>query len=170
MEYRLELSQRSFAGIAGIADYIRNDSPDNAVRWKDRVFAKIATLGNLPRACSLAPEDERCSFEVRQTIFGSYRILFTVHDDQSLVHILTVRHGARLPLTGDEISSIESRPVSDFTFVTDDMAHRLSCLTGSHPAGCLSLSGTRIPAALPVAAGPKTAFHGMLSRIRPVPR
>jgi len=49
----------------------------------------------MPRGSSLAPESEYVDFEVRQTFLGPYRILFTIRDKDSLVYILSVRHGAR---------------------------------------------------------------------------
>lgn len=103
MAYTIELSPRAFADIDAIVGYIQADSPQNATHWRGKLFEKIETLRTFPRGCSLAPEDEHCPFEVRQSIFGRYRILFMVRDDNSLVYILTVRHGSRRLLPPDDV-------------------------------------------------------------------
>lgn len=107
MAYRVELSPSAFDDVDAVVSYISVDSADNAHRWRTRLFSKIAGVGLLPRGCSLAPEDEFCAMEVRQFLFGRYRILFTIRDEDSLVYVLTVRHGSRRLMSGDEIDNIE---------------------------------------------------------------
>lgn len=107
MEYRVELSPRAFADLDEIVTYISADSPGNAARWRDRLFVKLETLAHTPRSRPLAEEDDHARIEVRQTLFGRYRVLYTVRDQQALVYVLTVRHGARLFMTGEDVDSIE---------------------------------------------------------------
>ena len=54
-----------------------------------------------PEAYTLAPESEAVPFEVRQKLYGKYRILFTIQGKRVIV--LRVRHAARLPLPPDEL-------------------------------------------------------------------
>ena len=103
MEYTTKLSPRAFADIDAIVEHIQADSPVNATRWRESLFAKIAKLSGMPHSCSLAPEDEYCSIEVRQTFLGRYRILFTVRQTNSLVYVLAIHHGARRFLPADEL-------------------------------------------------------------------
>ena len=107
MEYTVELSPRAFADVDGIVGRIQATSPNNATRWRQKLFQKMACLNRFPRGYSLAPEDAFCPLEIRQTFFGRYRILFTVRDDKSLIYVLTVRHGSRDFMTPDELQSIE---------------------------------------------------------------
>lgn len=79
MAYTIELSPRAFADIDAIVEYIQADSPQNATRWRRKLFEKIEALPTFPRGCSLAPEDEHCPFEVRQSIFGRYRDAKATH-------------------------------------------------------------------------------------------
>lgn len=104
MAYRVELSPRAYSEIEAIVEYIAADSRPNAARWRDRVFSKLATLGFMPRGSSFAPENEFTDFEIRQTFQGSYRILYTVRDDDSLVYVLSIRHGARRFIPPSELS------------------------------------------------------------------
>jgi plasmid stabilization system protein ParE len=107
MAYRIDLSPTAFDDVDGIVSYIANDSPENANRWRHQLFDKISHLVLMPHAYALAPENAFCSHEVRQFLFGRYRILFTICDEDQHVYVLTVRHGARRFLTGDEIAEIE---------------------------------------------------------------
>jgi plasmid stabilization system protein ParE len=95
MAYRIELSPRALTDAEAIVDFIAADSIRNAARWRRRLFSKLDGLSLMPRGSSLAPENAYVAFEVRQTFLGLYRILFTVRDEDSLVCILSIRHGAR---------------------------------------------------------------------------
>jgi plasmid stabilization system protein ParE len=71
------------------------------LRWFLRLDEAIKSLAEFPRRCTLAPEDNLFSFEVRELLYGQkphvYRILFTV--EENIVYVLHIRHGRRLPLT-----------------------------------------------------------------------
>jgi plasmid stabilization system protein ParE len=51
--------------------------------------AVFKQLGIVPKAFSLAPEDDEFSEEIRQMIVGRYRVLFTIKGRR--VHVLHVR-------------------------------------------------------------------------------
>jgi plasmid stabilization system protein ParE len=53
----------------------------------------------MPARYPLAPENEEHANEIRQLVYGRYRILFTIQPGR--VVILHVRHGARLPLRAE---------------------------------------------------------------------
>jgi len=60
----------------------------------------VRSLAEFPRRCPLAPESAEIGLEVRQRIYGFYRLLFTLVDadddgDADTVRILHVRHGAQ---------------------------------------------------------------------------
>jgi plasmid stabilization system protein ParE len=106
MAYTPRISERAYEDINAITGYIQADSPRNATRWRSQVFAKIAALGFSPRSYSMAPEAYYAPSEIRQALFGRYRILFEILDDEQCVHVLTVRHSARQLLDPDELSDI----------------------------------------------------------------
>ncbi len=95
MAYRVELSPSTVDDIRTIVEYIARDSVESANQWRQQLFALLVRLASLPGSCSLAPENEYCEIEVRQLIFGQYRVLFTIQEDVDQVYVLTVRHGAR---------------------------------------------------------------------------
>jgi plasmid stabilization system protein ParE len=103
MEFRVELSPRAFNDIDGLIAHIQQGSSSGAEHFRRRLLTKIGNLAHFPRGYSRAPEDAHCSFEVRQTFVGRYRILFTIRDQDALVYVLTVRHGARREMPADEL-------------------------------------------------------------------
>ena len=71
-------------------------------RWFDGIYDAIESLELFPERCPLAPECQFLNREIREIFHGrrqyKYRILFTVSKNE--VHILHVRHGARLAIGG----------------------------------------------------------------------
>jgi plasmid stabilization system protein ParE len=104
MVYSVELSFRARRDLEQIVAYISANSPRNAARWRRRLQEKLRSLSTMPTACGLAPEDQVSGREIRQLLFGTYRVLFTIY--QTKVFVLTVRHGARRLLTADELDGI----------------------------------------------------------------
>ena len=80
--------------------WLAEQAPDAADRWFDSIYDTIGSLEIFPERCPLAPENEFFNVEIREIFHGrrqhKHRILFTV--SESKVHVLHVRHGARLAL------------------------------------------------------------------------
>jgi plasmid stabilization system protein ParE len=80
---------------------------DAATRWYNRLMEVIFSLDVFPERCPLAPENKFLKTEIREIFHGrrqnKYRILFTVSENE--VHVLHIRHGARLAL--GETESVE---------------------------------------------------------------
>lgn len=95
-QYRVELTEPAKQEIAQAEDWIDAESPAAAERWIEGLYDALDGLRTMPARCSLAPENENHAEEIRQLIFGRYRVLFTIFPSRVL--FLHVRHGARLPL------------------------------------------------------------------------
>jgi len=83
-------------------------SPEQAARWHAGFSRAIHELCLAPERCSLAPENGRWPFEVRQLTFGlgrrpTHRALFRVVGDQVIV--LRTRHLAQGSLSVDDLAS-----------------------------------------------------------------
>ena len=104
MKYQIELSRRAECDVEEAFLYIRKRSPLNAVRWRQGLEAKLRVLERMPESFACAPENQDSVIEVRQLLYGRYRILYTLRD--SLVFVLTVRHGARQFMTAEELENI----------------------------------------------------------------
>lgn len=105
MAYRVELSSRAQRDIELAFEYIHSRAPLNAVRWREALRERLRSLDAAPERCGFAPENEVARADVRQLLFGKYRILYTVRE--RTVFIITIRHGARLFLSGEEIDAID---------------------------------------------------------------
>jgi plasmid stabilization system protein ParE len=75
-----------------VAHYITEEgSPEAAGQWLDGLMEAIETLATLPHRCGYARESDLFpGAELRQLLFKSHRVIYTVRDEQ--VHILHVRH------------------------------------------------------------------------------
>ena len=105
MTYRLELSHRAETDIKSAYSYIRKHGPADPKLWKSGLEQKLTGLETFPEACGLAPENDFVNAEVRQALYGPFRILFTIREQ--IVFVLTVRHAARLAMQPDEIDKIQ---------------------------------------------------------------
>ena len=86
--------------IAEARLWLAEREPDAADRWFNRIYDTIGSLEIFPERCPLAPESKPLNAEIREIFHDrrqhKYRILFTVTENE--VHVLHVRHGARLAL------------------------------------------------------------------------
>jgi plasmid stabilization system protein ParE len=95
----VELSPRAYHDIELAHQWwAENRSVEQADHWEEGLGKAILTLRATYLQHSLAPENRRFPFEVRQLLFGlgrraTHRVLFTVLPDR--VSVLTVRHVAR---------------------------------------------------------------------------
>lgn len=106
--YVVVTSPRSEADITAIFMRIADDSPANAIRFIARLRLAIAGLADLGGSLALAPEGTLAGrSDVRQMIFGAYRVIYRIVDDR--VEVMMVRHRARLPgVPSDTLESPDS--------------------------------------------------------------
>lgn len=100
-QFRLVYTQAAVQDLYEAYTYIRSESPRNAAIWRAKLMSAANSLRSSPGRCSLAPENSLTTEEIRQLIFGNYRVLFTI-DGESVV-ILHFRHAAREPMSLDEL-------------------------------------------------------------------
>lgn len=97
MKYRVEIQPNAADEIAAAYGWIRDRSPNGAIRWRDGLRVALESLEQNPQRCPLAPEDDAFDEEIRQLLYGKrggvYRILFTI--TRNTVSVLHVRHAAR---------------------------------------------------------------------------
>jgi plasmid stabilization system protein ParE len=101
MRYRVVIQPPAAEDLDQAYRWIADRSPDGAARWLDGALRAIQKLRSFPRRCQLAPENDAFAEEIRQLLYGDYRILFTI--DGSQVRVLHIRHGARRYLDPDEV-------------------------------------------------------------------
>ena len=102
MKYRVIIQPPAHADIEEAYQWIRQDSPTYADRWHDSLTEAVNSLEAFPERCGLAPESEFFDEEIRQLLYGVYRVLFVVRE--RTVYVLHVRHGAQEPLEPEDES------------------------------------------------------------------
>ena len=85
-------TSQAINGLDSIAEYIAFDSPQHATLFVIDIMESVERLHQFPQAGRVVPEFN--SPELREIIFGSYRIVYRLKSP--LVEILTVHHGSRL--------------------------------------------------------------------------
>ena len=93
MRYRVEITEPAQQNIQGAYDWLGAESLRAANTWIDGLLETVESLDTFPLRCPLAPESTDHPEEIRQILYGSYRILFSVR--KLKVFVLHVRHGSR---------------------------------------------------------------------------
>src|SRR5690349_14417912 len=95
--YKAEATNRALADVDEAFLWIYDEAPEAALRWYDGLIESFKKLTRMPFRCPLAREDPFFDDDVRQLLYGRYRIIFTVKE--KTVFILSVRHEKRDDLT-----------------------------------------------------------------------
>jgi plasmid stabilization system protein ParE len=103
MSFRTEFTEVADMEAQDTFLWLLGRSPQQAGRWLEGLERAVASLTEFPTRCPLAPENDAFEVEVRQLLYGAYRLLFTLVDSDEdgtadTVRLLHVRHGARLRL------------------------------------------------------------------------
>ena len=88
---RIVWSPLALERVEDIAQYIAEDKPGAAVEWVDGIFDTVERLAELPESGRVVPEVG--GRRIREVIFGTYRIIYSVRDQ---IDILTVRRSSQL--------------------------------------------------------------------------
>lgn len=101
MIFRVETTPAAEREAQAILEWLlERQAGETGLRWFLNLERAIQSLSQFPERCSLAPENSRFPFEVRQLLYGRrphvYRVLFSI--EQDVVYILHIRHGRRLRL------------------------------------------------------------------------
>jgi plasmid stabilization system protein ParE len=99
-DYRVEPTDKALVDAGEAYFWISEQSEGAALRWYEGLMKAFRSLEKNPLRCPLAPESAVFEEEIRQLIFGKYRILFTV--EKETVFVLRVRHGAQDYLKPEE--------------------------------------------------------------------
>jgi plasmid stabilization system protein ParE len=93
--YRVEVEREATSDILNIFRYISEKSPANAAIVSERIWDEIKSLAVLPRRYEVHRSSRRPERVVRSMSLPPFIIYYRIPDQQSVVQVLTVRHGAR---------------------------------------------------------------------------
>jgi toxin ParE1/3/4 len=88
---RVRWTSQALADLEAIGNFIARDAPSVAQVFVDHVFEAVKRLEVLPRSGRVVPEIGQEA--IREILFGSYRIVYVVGEEE--VNILTVFHASR---------------------------------------------------------------------------
>ena len=103
--YRVEPTDKALVDAGEAYFWINEQSEGAALRWYEGLMKAFRSLEKNPLRCRLAPESAFFEEDIRQLIYGRYRILFTVESET--VYVLRVRHGAQEYWQPEEGKDIE---------------------------------------------------------------
>ena len=93
--YTVDVTDEVVADIQSAFEYIHERSPQNAINWLRELYIAIDTLETMPERCPRIRESEAFEEEVRNLLFHSHRIIFTVNEETSIVEVHAFRHAAQ---------------------------------------------------------------------------
>jgi plasmid stabilization system protein ParE len=93
MGFPVILTPQSQDDLAHIVRYIAEDSPEEARAFGHLLIDKALSIGFLPERGRVTPELNDAS--VRELVHGSYRIIYEVFHDPTVIYVLRFWHSAR---------------------------------------------------------------------------
>lgn len=88
---RIVWSPLALERVEDIAKYIAEDKLSAAVEWVEGIFETVERLADFPESGRIVPEVG--GRRIREVIFGTYRIIYSVRDQ---IDVLTVRRSSQL--------------------------------------------------------------------------
>ncbi len=103
MAYRVELTARAGRNLRRIYRTINAADSDQALTWFNGLERAVLSLGEYPSRSPVIPEYEN----LRHLLYGGkphvYRIIYAIDDTRRVVTVVHIRHGARQPLSQEDI-------------------------------------------------------------------
>ncbi len=87
---KIKWSPKAIKDLRSIVHFIAQDKKQAALKWAQSLQLKVSKLSKFPQLGHMVPEVNRK--EIREIIFGSYRIIYKLGNE---ISILTLFHGAK---------------------------------------------------------------------------
>ena len=100
MKYQVEFTNQAYAEVEFAYTWIEQVSPARATEWFNGLVDIVETLYSMPGRCPVAPESVEIGREIRQLIYGKYRLLIAI--EGRTIFVLHIRHGAQKHLNKDD--------------------------------------------------------------------
>ena len=105
LAYRVQTSVVAKLDARDYTEFIRNEAKSDAPakKWLDGLEREINGLSDNPSRFPIIPEASELGFPYRSFMFHSHRVIYAVHEEKQLVIVHRVYHGARKPVTGQDV-------------------------------------------------------------------
>jgi len=98
MAYKVIVTKPAEQDIEQAFYFIKEHSSPAANAWLDAIQHAIESLREMPNRAAVISENTGISFEYRNLIHRSHRIVFRVDEISQTVFVVRVYHSARAPL------------------------------------------------------------------------
>jgi len=96
--YRLIIAPKAALDLTAIHAVIAEDSPQNAALMAMRIMDALELLQVARHRTVLAAQPQGLKYAVRSLVIRPYVVYFRAIEEQKVVRILRIRHGARRSL------------------------------------------------------------------------
>ena len=111
MAYRVKVSPIALEEAQSAFNWMDQRSEAKAAAWYTGLLDAIFSLEEMPRRCSLAPENDNVDEEVRHLLYTRgrvvYRIIYSIreseNEDNSIVQVHHIRHSAQEPVSASQL-------------------------------------------------------------------
>ena len=93
MAYRIFWTPIAVQDLHDICNFISRDNPVAAQRMGEELIKQAEAIALFPQSGRMVPEKKDPL--IRETIFGSYRIIYRVDEVDKVVALARIWHGAR---------------------------------------------------------------------------
>ena len=94
---RVILAPEALSDLEGIADYIRQDSPQNAAAVAERILKAIDSLAMMANRGRQVGRSRRRGSPIRAMIVRPFIVYYRIDEEPAAVYVLNRRHGSRCP-------------------------------------------------------------------------
>ena len=102
MTYKVQLTYRARQDAKESAAYLRERSPQAALKWMGGLKKLQDRLATFPSRFSKVPHTEVLRHDYRAALHYSHKVIFYIDDESNTVYIVRVYHSARKPLASAE--------------------------------------------------------------------
>ena len=93
MDYQVVLSTSARSDLRDIVRYISLDAPDRALQFGHFLISHTKNLAHFPKLGRVVPEFDDES--IREIIVRSYRVVYRLNHERTLVEVIRFWHAAR---------------------------------------------------------------------------
>ncbi|HEY8665622.1 MAG TPA: type II toxin-antitoxin system RelE/ParE family toxin [Tepidisphaeraceae bacterium] len=93
--HRVILTADALGDVQDIADYIRQNSPQNAASIAETILNAIDSLAFMPNRFRQAGRSRKRGSPVRAMVVRPFIIYYRIEDSPAAVYIVHIRHGKR---------------------------------------------------------------------------
>ena len=94
-QYQVVITPGIHERIERAFEYIFEQSPQNGVNWLQGIYQAIDTLETMPARCGRIREQASFEIEIRELLYHSHRIIFTIDEELMVVKVYEFRHAAQ---------------------------------------------------------------------------